>query len=153
VFPLTGSDANEVAIRAARRYTGKHKIMTRYKSYHGSSAGSLNATGDFRRQFAEPGISGFVKFFDLQAMQFKWGDNQENSVSNYLAYIEETIINENPSSIAAIMIETICGSGGVLVNPDAVLQGIRALCDKYKILLILDEVMVGLGRTGEMFSF
>jgi len=70
IFPLTGSDANEVAIRAARRYTGKHKILTRYKSYHGASTGSLTATGDFRRQFAETGVSGFVKFFDLQAFQF-----------------------------------------------------------------------------------
>jgi taurine--2-oxoglutarate transaminase len=70
IFPLTGSDANEVAIRTARKFTGKNKIMTRYKSYHGSSAGSLNATGDFRRGFAEQGVSGFVKFFDLQAFQF-----------------------------------------------------------------------------------
>lgn len=67
VFPLTGSDANEVAIRTARKFTGKHKILTRYKSYHGSSVGAINATGDFRRGFAENGVSGFVKFFDLQA--------------------------------------------------------------------------------------
>ncbi|EGR32936.1 hypothetical protein IMG5_066220 [Ichthyophthirius multifiliis] len=153
LFPCTGSDANEVAIRAARRFTGKQKILTRYKSYHGGSIGSLTATGDFRRQFAENGVSGFVKFFDFQAMQFQWGKNQEESINNYLAYLEELIINEGHHTVAAIMIETITGSGGVLINPDGVLRGIRSLCDKYKILLILDEVMVGLGRTGEFFSF
>jgi taurine--2-oxoglutarate transaminase len=117
IFPLTGSDANEVAIRTARKFTGKSKIMTRYKSYHGSSTGSLTATGDFRRGFAEAGVSGFVKFFDLQAFQFRWGGNQEDSIRNYLAYVEETIINENPGTIAAIMVETVTGSAGVLFNP------------------------------------
>ncbi|KAL4431534.1 hypothetical protein ABPG74_017239 [Tetrahymena malaccensis] len=153
VFPLTGSDANEVAIRTARKFTGRHKILTRYKSYHGSSVGALNATGDFRRSFAEQGVSGFVKFFDLQAFQFKWGINQQEAVKNYLAYLEEVIINENPSTVAAIMIESITGSAGALVNPPEVIQGVRALCDKYNILLIMDEVMVGLGRCGEMFAF
>lgn len=73
MFPLTGGEANEVAIRVARKFTGKNKILTRYKSYHGATSGSLNATGDFRRNFAEPGVSGFVKIFDLQASQFSWG--------------------------------------------------------------------------------
>lgn len=150
---MTGSDANEVAIRSARRYTGKQKILTRYKSYHGASTGSLTATGDFRRQFAETGVSGFVKFFDLQAFQFNWGQDQKSSVSNYLAYLEEVIFMEGPDTIAAIMIETITGSAGVLINPPEVLHGIRALCDKYNIMLILDEVMVGFGRCGEMLAF
>lgn len=127
--------------------------MTRYKSYHGSSTGALTATGDFRRGFAESGISGFVKFFDLQAFQFRWGNNQQESVSNYLAYLEETIINENPATVAAIMVESVTGSAGVLVNPPEVIQGIRALCDKYNILMIADEVMAGIGRCGEMFAF
>lgn len=153
IFPLTGSDANEVAIRTARKYTGKHKILTRYKSYHGSSVGAINATGDFRRNFAENGVSGFVKFFDLQAFQFKWGTTQEESIKNYVAYLEEVILSEGPTTVAAIMIESITGSAGVLVNPPEVIQGIRALCDKYSILLIMDEVMVGLGRCGEMFAF
>jgi taurine--2-oxoglutarate transaminase len=113
----------------------------------------LNATGDFRRQFAETGISGFVKFFDLQAFQTTWGGNQKDSITNYLAYLEEVILMENPESIAAILTETFVGSGGALVNPPEILQGIRALCDKYKIVMILDEVMVGLGRAGEMFSY
>lgn len=73
IFPLTGSNANEVAIRSARRFTGKNKILSRYRSYHGSSDGALNVSGDFRRNFAEAGVSGFVKFFDLQAFQFRWG--------------------------------------------------------------------------------
>lgn len=121
VFPLTGSEANEVAIRSARRFTGKNKILTRYKSYHGSSANALTATGDFRRLFAENGVSGFVKFFDLQAFQFKWGNNQQDSISNYLAYLEEVILNENPATVAAIMIESVTGSAGVLVNPPEVI--------------------------------
>lgn len=150
---MTGSDANEVAIRTARKFTGRQKILTRYKSYHGSSVGALNATGDFRRGFAEAGVSGFVKFFDLQAFQFKWGLNQAEAVKNYLAYLEEVVINENPSTVAAIMIESITGSAGALVNPPEVIQGIRAICDKYNIILIMDEVMVGLGRCGEMFAF
>lgn len=150
---MTGSDANEVAIRTSRKFTGKSKILTRYKSYHGSSVGALNATGDFRRGFAEAGVSGFVKFFDLQAFQFRWGNSQQDSVSNYLAYLEETIINENPATIAAIMVETVTGSAGVLVNPPEVVQGIRALCDKYNIIMIIDEVMAGIGRCGEMFAF
>lgn len=153
IFPLTGSDANEVAIRTARSFTKKTKILTRYKSYHGGSTGSLNATGDFRRFFAEGGTSGFVKFYDLQAMQFKWGKTQEEAISNYLAYLEETILNEGPQTVAAIMVEAITGSAGVLVNPLEVMQGIRALCDKYGILMIIDEVMSGVGRCGEMFAF
>lgn len=95
--------------------------MTRYKSYHGGSTGSITATGDFRRQFGEVGVSGFVKFFDLQAFQFNWGKDQQSSISNYLAYLEEVIMNENPATIAAIMIETVTGSAGVLVNPPEVL--------------------------------
>ena len=94
-----------------------------------------------------------MKFFDLQAFQFKWGNNQQESITNYLAYLEETIINENPATVAAIMIETVTGSAGVLLNPPEVIQGIRALCDKYSILLIADEVMAGIGRCGEMFAF
>lgn len=153
IFPCTGSEANEVAIRAARRFTGRQKILNRYKSYHGGTTGPLTATGDFRRHFAEAGVSGFVKFFDMQAFQFKWGINEKDTITNYLAYIEEVIINENPNTVAAIMIETITGSAGVLINPPEVMHGIRALCDKYGILLILDEVMVGMGRVGEMFAF
>ena len=78
---------------------------------------TLTATGDFRRQFAEQGVSGFVKFFDLQAFQFTWGGDQESSIGNYLAYVEEVILNENPATIAAIMIETVTGSAGTLINP------------------------------------
>ena len=114
---------------------------------------TLTATGDFRRQFAEQGVSGFVKFMDLQAFQFTWGADQQSSIGNYLAYVEEVILNENPATIAAIMIETVTGSAGTLINPPEVLYGIRALCDKYNILLIIDEVMVGVGRTGDMFCF
>ena len=153
VFPVTGSDANEVAIRAARRFSGKHKILTRYKSYHGGSTGALNCTGDFRRQYGEVGVSGFVKFFDFQAMQMKWGINEKDAIANYLAYLEEVVINETPNTIAAIMVESVVGSAGVLINPLSLMQGIRALCDKYNILLILDEVMTGMGRTGHMFCY
>lgn len=127
--------------------------MNRYRSYHGGTTGPLTATGDFRRNFGESGVSGFVKFYDFHAQTFKWGKNEEEAIGNYLAYLEETILYENPATVAAIMIETVTGSAGALINPPKVMQGIRALCDKYNILLIADEVMVGLGRTGEMFCY
>ena len=153
MFPCTGSEANEAAIRIARRYTGKQKILSRYRSYHGGTTGPLSSTGDFRRQFGEPGVSGYSKFFDYQPMHFQWGKTEEESIKNYLAYVEEFIISEYPQNTAAMIIETIVGANGVLISPPEIVKGLRALCDKYGILLILDEVMAGFGRTGEMFSF
>merc|ERR1719498_2269217 len=153
VFPCGGGEANEAAIRMARRYTGKHKIINHYRSYHGGTTSTLAATGDFRRWFAEQGSSGFVKMFNSQPFGFKWGDNDAEKTSLLLSMLDEQIRMEGPDTIAAIMLESIVGAGGVLVSPKGYMEGVRALCDKYNILLILDEVMVGFGRTGKTWGF
>jgi adenosylmethionine-8-amino-7-oxononanoate aminotransferase len=153
VFPCGGGEANEAAIRMARRYTGKNKIFNAYRSYHGGTTSTLTATGDFRRWFAEAGASGFVKMFNSQPFGFSWGDNDADKTELMLSMLEEQIHMEGPSTIAAIMLESIVGAGGVLVTPKGYMEGVRALCDKYDILLILDEVMVGFGRTGKFWGF
>lgn len=153
LFPSGGAEANEAAIRIARRYTGRHKILTQYRSYHGGAAATLGATGDFRRWFTEVGVTGFVKIFNPQPVGFSWGKTDEEASRLCLQALEEQILLEGPASIAAIMLESIVGAGGVLIPPDGYMQGVRALCDKYDILLILDEVMAGFGRTGELWAF
>lgn len=153
LFPSGGAEANEAAIRIARRYTGRHKILTQYRSYHGGAAASLGATGDFRRFFTEAGVTGFVKIFNPQPVGFSFGKTDDEATKMCLQTLEEQILLEGPGSIAAIMLESIVGAGGVLIPPDGYMQGVRALCDKYDILLILDEVMAGFGRTGELWAF
>jgi len=153
VFPTGGGEANEAAIRIARRFTGKHKILNQYRSYHGGSTATLAATGDFRRWFAEAGASGFVKMFNPQPFGFKWGSNDKEKTEILLDMLDEQIRMEGPSTIAAIMLEPIVGAGGALVLPAGYMQGVRALCDKYDILLIIDEVMMGFGRTGKFWGF
>jgi len=137
----------------ARRYTGKFKIFNQYRSYHGGTTGTLTATGDFRRWFAEQGATGFVKMFNSQPFGFKFGDNDQEKTSILLSMLDEQIRMEVPETIAAIMIEPIVGAGGVLVSPKGYIEGVRALCDKYDILMICDEVMVGFGRTGKFWGF
>lgn len=153
LFPCGGAEANEAAIRMARRYTGRQKILTQYRSYHGGTAQSLGATGDFRRQFTESGVTGFVKMFNPQPLGFSWGANDEDASRIALQALEEQILMEGPGTIAAVMLESIVGAGGVLVPPAGYMEGVRALCDKYNILLILDEVMAGFGRTGNLWAF
>jgi len=153
LFPCGGAEANEAAIRMARRYTGKQKILTQYRSYHGGTAQSLGATGDFRRWFTESSVNGFVKIFNPQPLGFSWGNSDEEATQLALQALEEQILLEGPTSIAAVMLESIVGAGGVLVPPVGYMEGVRALCDKYDILLILDEVMAGFGRTGELWAF
>lgn len=152
LFPLGGSEANEGAIRIARRYTGKFKIMSAMRSYHGGSSGPLAATGDFRNRFAgdQPG---FVKIFQPHALRFSTGATDEQAAQQALKMLEEQIIAEGSETIAAILLETIVGAGGVFLHPLGYLEGVRALCDKYNILLILDEVMCGFWRTGPLFAF
>jgi adenosylmethionine-8-amino-7-oxononanoate aminotransferase len=156
LFPCGGAEANEAAIRIARRYTGKQKILTQYRSYHGGTAQTLGATGDSRRFYTESSVSGFVKIFNPQPMSFslagKGGKDEDASLLS-LRILEEQIVLEGPGSIAAIMLESIVGAGGVLIPPCGYMEGVRALCDKYGILLILDEVMAGFGRTGQLFAF
>lgn len=153
-FTNAGADANENAIKIARMYTGKNKVFSRYRSYHGSSFGAGNLTGEPRRFPLEPGIPGFVKFFDpyiyREEIDFP---SEEAATKFYLAKLEEQIKYEGADSIAAIVMETITGSNGVIIPPKGYMPGVRALCDKYNIIMICDEVMAGFGRTGKMFAF
>mmetsp|Transcript_30510 Transcript_30510/g.35559 ORF Transcript_30510/g.35559 Transcript_30510/m.35559 type:complete len:468 (+) Transcript_30510:327-1730(+) len=154
VFPSSGSEANEAAIMLARRYTGKYKVINWYRSYHGGTTNSQQATGDFRRWFGGDYVPGFVKasnpfplFWDLA------GDNEQERTEMALNMLEEQVLNEGPDTIALIQFESVVGGGGVLVPPEGYMQGVRAICDKYNILLHCDEVMVGFGRTGKLFGF
>ena len=147
-FTNGGAEANENAIRIARLFTGRHKIAARYRSYHGGTAGSLTLTGDPRRWAAEPGIPGVFRIPDFYHGIQKGSDPTEK----VLAATEEILQLEGPQTVAAIIIEPVVGTNGILIPPDGYMLGLRALCDKYGILLIADEVMAGFGRTGEWFS-
>lgn len=153
-FTNAGADANENAVKMARMFTGKNKIFSRYRSYHGSSFGAGNLTGEPRRYPLEPGIPGFIKFYDpylyRECIEFK---SEEAATKYYLTKLEEQIIYEGSSSVAAIVLETITGSNGIIIPPKGYLPGVRELCDKYGILMICDEVMTGWCRTGKMFAF
>jgi len=153
LFPSSGGEANEAAIRMARRYTGRPKIISHYRSYHGGTTGSLAATGDFRRWYGEAGAAGFVKSFGPSPWHFSFGHSEEEEADRCLVQLEEQILLEGPQTIAAIMFESIVGAGGVHRHPVKYVQGVRALCDRHGILLILDEVMCGFGRSGPMWGF
>ena len=147
-FTNGGAEANENAIKIARFFTGRHKIIARYRSYHGATAGSISLTGDPRRWAVEPGMPGVVHVLDpYHGIERGW-----ESAASSLAMIEETIQLEGPHTIAAFILEPVTGTNGVLIPPDGYLQGVRQLCDKYGILMIADEVMSGFGRTGEWFA-
>ena len=147
-FTNGGAEANENAIRIARMFSGRHKIGARYRSYHGGTAGALTLTGDPRRWAAEPGIPGVFRIPDFYHGIQRGVDTAEN----VLGLTEEILELEGPQTVAAIIVEPVVGTNGILVPPDGYMQGLRALCDKHGILLIADEVMAGFGRTGEWFS-
>ncbi|MFT8889514.1 MAG: aminotransferase class III-fold pyridoxal phosphate-dependent enzyme [Ethanoligenens sp.] len=153
-FTNAGADANENAIKMARMFTGRKKIFSRYRSYHGSTFGAGNLTGEPRRYPLEPGIPGFVKFFDpyIYREPIKF-ESEEAAAAYYVAKLREQICYEGPDSVAAIVLETITGSNGVIIPPTGYLKGVRKICDDYGIVLICDEVMAGFGRTGTMFAF
>ncbi len=147
-FTNGGSEANENAVKLARWVTGRHKILARYRSYHGATAGSITLTGDPRRWAAEPGIPGVVHVLDpYHGIERGW-----DSAALSLAMLEEVVQLEGPSTIAAFILETVTGTNGVLVPPDGYIEGVRELCTRYGILMICDEVMSGFGRTGEWFA-
>jgi taurine--2-oxoglutarate transaminase len=147
-FTNGGAEANENAIKLARMYTGRQKILARYRSYHGATAGAVSLTGDPRRWAAEPSMPGVVHVLDpYHGIQRGW-----DSTGQALAAIEEVIQLEGPQTIAAFFLEPVTGTNGVLVPPDGYLQGVRELCTKYGIVMVCDEVMSGFGRTGAWFA-
>ena len=147
-FTNGGAEANENAIKIARQFTGRHKVLAFYRSYHGGTAGSMMLTGDPRRWTSEPGMPGVVHVLNpYHGIQHGW-DTAEVA----LARIEETIQLEGAQTIAAFFLEPVTGTNGILVPPEGFIRGIRDLCTKYGILMVADEVMSGFGRTGEWFS-
>jgi taurine--2-oxoglutarate transaminase len=158
LFTLGGADANENAVKLARARTGRHKILARYRSYHGASAGAMALTGDPRRVAWEPNLmSGVVHFLDPYRYRSTFHrlqpDIPENEFTqDYLNHLEEIITYEGPQTIAAILLESVTGTNGIIIPPQGYLQGVRQLCDRYGILLIADEVMSGFGRTGKWFA-
>ncbi|MBX3098830.1 MAG: aspartate aminotransferase family protein [Salinibacterium sp.] len=152
-FTNGGADANENAIRMARLTTGRDKVLSTYRSYHGNTGAAIVATGDWRRvpnEFSR----GHAHFFGpfLYRSEF-WAQSEEQESERALQHLERVIQSEGANGIAAILMETVPGTAGVLVPPAGYLQGVRALCDKYGIVLIFDEVMCGFGRTGEWFAW
>jgi len=147
-FTNGGAEANENAIRIARMFTGRHKIGARYRSYHGGTAGSLTLTGDPRRWAAEPGVPGVFRIPDFYHGIQKGMDTTEDVLSR----TEEVLELEGPKTIAALIVEPVVGTNGVLIPPDGYMQGLRKLCDKHGILLIADEIQTGFARTGKLFA-
>lgn len=152
-FTNGGADANENAIRMARLHTGRDTVLSTYRSYHGNTGAAIVATGDWRRmpnQYAR----GHAHFFGpyLYRSEF-WATTPEEESARALHHLERVIQSEGPATIAAILLESVPGTAGILVPPPGYLAGVRALCDRYGIILILDEVMAGFGRTGRWFAF
>jgi len=158
LFTLGGADANENAIKLARAFTGKHKILARYRSYHGATAGAMALTGDPRRTAWEPNLMpGVVHFLDPYRYRSTFHRtnpdiSEAEFCRDYLNHLEEIIQYEDPDTIAAILLETVTGTNGVIIPPEGYLQGVRQICDRHNILLITDEVMSGFGRTGKWFA-
>jgi taurine--2-oxoglutarate transaminase len=153
-FTNGGTEANEHAIRLARLHTGRQKVLAAYRSYHGATSTSINLTGDPRRWPNDHGTSGVVHFFGpflYRSMYHATTEREE--CERVLEHLEHTIAFEGPSAFAAIILETIPGTAGIMLPPAGYLAGVREICDRYGIVLILDEVMCGFGRTGEWFAY
>jgi taurine--2-oxoglutarate transaminase len=148
-FTLGGAEANENAIRIAKAFTGRQKILARYRSYHGATYATINLTGDPRRWANEnPPMPGIVHVLD----PYRGTVRGMEDTATALATLEETIELEGPQTIAAFILETVTGTNGILIPPDGYLEGVRELCDRHGILFIADEIMCGFGRTGEWFA-
>ena len=152
-FTNGGAEANENAIRMARLHTGRQKVLSTYRSYHGATANAIALTGDPRRWANEIGVSGIVHFWGPYAYRSNFhAENEAQECERALAHLEATIAFEGPQTVAAIILETVVGTAGILVPPAGYLAGVREICDRYGIVFILDEVMAGFGRTGEWFA-
>jgi len=158
LFTLGGADANENAVKLARGRTGRSKILCRYRSYHGATAGAMALSGDPRRTAWEPLLMpGVVHFLDPYRYRSTFHRtapdiSEEDFCQDYLNHLEEVIRYEGSSTIAAVLIESVTGTNGIIIPPEGYLQGVRSLCDKYGMLMIADEVMSGFGRTGKWFA-
>ena len=152
-FTTGGAEANEHAIRMARAHTGRHKVLATYRSYHGSVGNSMVATGEPRRWGAEAGVSGIVHFWGpyLYRSAFHSVDERQEC-ERALEHLESVLMVEGPQTVAAVILETVVGTNGILVPPDGYLAGVRAICDLHGIVMISDEVMAGFGRCGEWFA-
>jgi len=147
-FTLGGAEAIENAIKMARHFTGRYKVLARYRSYHGATFGAMTLTGDPRRWPNEPGLVGVIRYPDTH----RWGEKDPRPVEESLQGLEDVIRYEGAHTIAAIFAETIVGTNGILIPPDGYLQGVREICDRHGILMVADEVMAGFGRTGQWFG-
>src|SRR5438876_2875012 len=151
-FTNGGAEANENAIKLARWYTGRHKIVARYRSYHGATAGAITATRDPRRWPAEPGLPGVVRMLDPYTYRCPAGHPDPCPVCTGAPHLRELLMYEGPQTVAGVILETVTGTNGIIPPPDGYLQSIREVCDEHGILLITDEVMAGFGRTGKWFA-
>ncbi|HMI99716.1 MAG TPA: aminotransferase class III-fold pyridoxal phosphate-dependent enzyme [Gaiellaceae bacterium] len=151
-FTNGGAEANENAMKLARWFTGRQKIVARYRSYHGATAGAISATGDPRRWPAEPGVPGIIRILDPYTYRCPAGHPDPCPVCTGAPHLEEILQYEGPETVAAVILETVTGTNGVIPPPPGYLQSVREVCDRHGILLILDEVMAGFGRTGKWFA-
>ncbi len=151
-FTNGGTEATEYAIRIARQATGRHKIVTRYQSYHGSTLGAISATGENRRLYAEPGGSGFVKTLDPYRYRCPFCSDRDACTLACADAVEQTVAGEGPETVAAIIVEPVTGLSGLVPPPDGYLRRLRDLCDRHGILLVFDEVITGFCRTGRWFG-
>ena len=152
-FTNGGAEANENAVRMARLHTGRHKVLAAYRSYHGATAGAIALTGDPRRWPSEPGMPGIVRYWGPYPYRSAFhAAHEQEECERALAHLRDVITFEGPDTVAAIVLETVVGTNGILVPPDGYLAGVRALCDELGIVMIADEVMAGFGRCGEWFA-
>jgi taurine--2-oxoglutarate transaminase len=152
-FTNGGAEANENAIRMARLHTGRHKVLATYRSYHGSTATAITATGDPRRWPNEPVAIGVVHFWGPYPYRSPFhAQNEAEESRRALQHLRDTIVFEGPATVAAILLETVVGTNGILVPPPGYLAGVREICDEFGIVFIADEVMAGFGRCGEWFA-
>src|SRR6478735_1901472 len=153
-FTNAGAEAVENAIRLAKGYTGRLKVLSTYRSYHGGTAAAIGLTGEGRRLDNEPSIPGLVKFWGPYAYRSAFhAESETQECERALQHLRDTVVFEGGNKIAAIILESVVGTNGILVPPDGYLEGVRALCDEFGIVMITDEVMAGFGRAGQWFAW
>jgi len=151
-FTNGGADANENAVKMARLFTGREKVLVSYRGYHGATYGAITLSGDPRRWPVEPGIPGVVRFLTPYPYRSPFQAPPQHEAAAALEHLETVLMYEGPDSVAAILIEAMIGGSGLVIYPDGYLKGVREICDRHGIALIFDEVMTGFGRTGEWFA-